>query len=116
MLRRGILKRAYNALAATLGVCCATLFMPAAPKGTHRTPASPDSVALAKRGIDLVETGHCEAALPLLKRAMPQIADRQFRYRTAMAEARCAMAIDDRDTAIAALLQLEHEFPEDPEA
>src|ERR1035438_8439880 len=46
---------------------------------------------------------------------MPHLADKQLRYHAAMAEARCAMALDREPTAITALLQLKRDFPDDPE-
>jgi predicted Zn-dependent protease len=50
-----------------------------------------------------------------MKSALPRVADKQLRYRASMAEARCAMAIEQSDTAILALLRLKREFPGDPE-
>lgn len=51
----------------------------------------------------------------MLEHLMPHLADKQLRYHAAMAEARCAMALDREPTAITALLQLKREFPDDPE-
>jgi predicted Zn-dependent protease len=46
---------------------------------------------------------------------MAHLADKDLRYRSAMAAARCAMSIDDSATAVDALLLLRHDFPDDPE-
>jgi predicted Zn-dependent protease len=46
---------------------------------------------------------------------MPHLADKQLRYHAAMAQARCAMALDREPIAITALLQLKRDFPNDPE-
>ena len=51
----------------------------------------------------------------MLEHALPRLADKQLRYNGGMAEARCAMAVGQDNTAIAALLQLRHDFPGDPE-
>jgi tetratricopeptide (TPR) repeat protein len=74
-----------------------------------------DAATSTRRAIALVEQGRCKEALPALERALPRLADKQLRYNGAMAEARCAMAVDHENTAISALQQLRREFPDDPE-
>ncbi len=69
----------------------------------------------AERAIKLVEKGRCGEAVPLLKRAMPNVADKQLRYHAGMALARCGMGTMDSETAVNALMQLQREFPGDPE-
>ncbi len=59
--------------------------------------------------------GRCQEALPLLKKAAPRLADKQLKYRAVMATARCAMSLDQTETAVEALLVLNREFPHDPE-
>lgn len=51
----------------------------------------------------------------MLKRSMPQTSDKQLEYETAMMTARCAMSLDQTETAVRALLLLNREFPHDPE-
>ncbi len=68
-----------------------------------------------EHAIAVAQTGECRQALPSIVGTMPRVRDKQLRYRAAMAEARCAMALDRQDTAVEALLQLRHEFPGDPE-
>jgi tetratricopeptide (TPR) repeat protein len=63
----------------------------------------------------LAQKGHCREALPLLKKATPQITDKQLRYQTAMMTARCAMSLDQTESAVRALLLLNREFPRDPD-
>src|ERR1039458_27890 len=82
---------------------------------TAGKPAVADSSTATQRAIGLVEQGRCKEALPILERAMPHLADKQLRYHAAMAQARCAMALDREPTAITALLQLKRDFPNDPE-
>ncbi len=77
--------------------------------------AKPDSAAAVQRGIKLVEVGRCHEALPLLKRALPAVSDKAQRYEGGMAEVRCAMAVDDTQTAVDTLLMLQRLVPDDPE-
>jgi tetratricopeptide (TPR) repeat protein len=78
--------------------------------------ASGNVSATAKRGVDLAASGHCNEALPLLKKTMRAVADKELKYRAAMAAARCAMSVDQRETAVEALFLLNKEFPRDPQA
>lgn len=75
---------------------------------------NPDVLTPAQRGVALAQKGRCREALPILKRAT-QISDKQLKYATTMATARCAMSLDQTETAIQALLLLNREFPRDPE-
>src|ERR1700692_2787727 len=82
---------------------------------TAAKPVGADNSASTQHAIELVEQGRCKEALPMLERSTPRLADKQLRYHAAMALARCAMALDRKPSAIAALLQLKREFPDDPE-
>jgi tetratricopeptide (TPR) repeat protein len=82
---------------------------------TAAKPAVADNAASTQHAIELVEQGRCKEALPVLERSMPRLSDKQLRYHAAMAQARCAMALDRKPSAISALLQLKREFPDDPE-
>jgi predicted Zn-dependent protease len=77
--------------------------------------AKPGAGASVQHGIDLVETGHCQEALPLLARGLSQIADKTERYHAEMATVRCAMALGQDQAAVDALLELRRESPGDPE-
>jgi tetratricopeptide (TPR) repeat protein len=77
--------------------------------------AKPGAAASVQHGIDLVETGHCREALPLLQRGLSQITDKTERYHAEMATVRCAMALNDDQTAVDALLRLRRDSPGDPE-
>jgi tetratricopeptide (TPR) repeat protein len=76
---------------------------------------SANDVASAQQGISLAEKGKCKEALPLLKRATPGILDKQLKYHAGMATARCAMSLEQAESAVGALLLLRKEFPRDPE-
>jgi tetratricopeptide (TPR) repeat protein len=68
-----------------------------------------------ERAVDLAAKGHCPEALPLLKRSLSGLTDKQLEYRAAMATARCAMSLDQAQTAVNALWILKRDFPKDPE-
>ncbi len=78
-------------------------------------PPQPDASASAQTALKLAEEGRCKEALPPLVRAIPHLTDKELRYHAAMGQARCAMALDDAQTAISALMLLKREFPDDPE-
>lgn len=83
-----------------------------APKKAAQ-PASP--TASAEHALTLAEAGRCEEALPLFLHAVPHLTDRQTLYRAAMGQARCAMAVEDSQNAVSALMLLKRNFPDDPE-
>jgi len=74
-----------------------------------------DNPASVAQGIVLAQKGRCQEALPLLKKSAPLTTDRKMRYQTAMMTARCAMSLDQTETAVRALLLLNREFPRDPD-
>jgi tetratricopeptide (TPR) repeat protein len=74
-----------------------------------------DSSASATQAIMLAQKGRCREALPLLKKSILQITDKQARYQTAMLTARCAMSLDQTESAVRALLLLNREYPRDPD-
>jgi tetratricopeptide (TPR) repeat protein len=74
---------------------------------------SPSSVE--HRGITLAHNGRCKEALPLLKKAGPHVTEKDLQHEGGVAEVGCAMALDQRDTAVEALRALSREFPQDPE-
>jgi tetratricopeptide (TPR) repeat protein len=74
-----------------------------------------DVAAAAERGIGLASKGRCREALPVLKKATPHLADKQLKYRALMSTARCAMSLDQTESAVEALLALHRQFPRDPD-
>jgi tetratricopeptide (TPR) repeat protein len=77
--------------------------------------SSPDANELARQGIELVSRGDCKQALPSLKKAIPHLTDKKLRYSAEMASVRCAMSVNDVDTAAEGLLRMNHEYQHDPE-
>jgi tetratricopeptide (TPR) repeat protein len=97
-----------------------TLFLagPIAATAVAQTQAKPtgqDWTSLAHQGIDLVSQGRCKDALPILKRAIPHIGDKQLKYSAEMGSVRCAMSISDVETAVDGLLRMNREYQHDPE-
>lgn len=68
----------------------------------------------AKHALALASKGSCREALPLLKRAT-QNAEKDILYNLDMATARCAMSLGRKEIAVTALLDLNRDFPHDPE-
>lgn len=93
--------------------CIAPLACQTAPMLAQKTATTPS--ASLQHGIDLVETGHCREALPLLTRGLSRTADKSLRYHARMATVRCAMALDEEKTAADTLIALAQESPDNPE-
>jgi len=77
--------------------------------------AAPSREPSVQQAIEWVESGRCSEALPALKKALPRVLDKQVRYHAEMAMVRCAMAVDDEQTATETLLRLKRDSPNDPE-
>src|SRR6266487_4570861 len=82
---------------------------------TVKKQAQPDPAASAQHALKLAEEGRCKEALPALLRSVPHLTDKELLYHAAMGQARCAMAIDDTQNAVSALMLLKRQFPNDPE-
>jgi tetratricopeptide (TPR) repeat protein len=88
----------------------------AAAAAQTRPAASPvASVQAVEQAIDLAAKGRCQEALPVLKKSTSHVPDKELKYRAAMATARCAMSLEQPETAVTALLLLNREFPHNPE-
>jgi len=101
-------------------VCVCTFCVSALPaalaraQGLPKTPAA-EASSSAEQGISLAARGRCREALPILKKAAAHLMDKQLKYRTVMSTARCAMSLEQTETAVEALLVLNREFPHDPD-
>lgn len=91
------------------GVSASAAF-PQAPKKSG--PADP--AAAAQRGMELASRGHCNEALPLLRKSIAHVTGKEARYDTALAMAQCGMSVDQEDAAVEGLAILRREFPHDP--
>jgi len=74
-------------------------------------PAGPS----VEQAVAMAEQGRCREALPVLRSGLPRMTDKVQRLSAAMAEAKCGMALDDYATAIAGLLQMRRDAPQNPE-
>ena len=84
--------------------------------GAQTTGKGPEGTTSAiERALDLSEQGRCAEALPQLKSSISRLTDKKLEYRAAMATARCAMSLDQAQTAVNALWILKRDFPKDPE-
>lgn len=83
--------------------------------GIAQTSSAPDNSALAKQGVALAQKGKCREAVLILKKSTSHLADKQLKYQSAMATARCAMSLEQTETAVSSLLLLNREFPHDPQ-
>jgi tetratricopeptide (TPR) repeat protein len=89
-----------------------TVFSSAQVSG--KVPAT-GAASPAERAVSLAQSGHCKEALPLLKQAKLQVADKDLRRRVGLLGVRCAMLTDQPDVATDFLRLLNREFPRDPE-
>jgi len=69
----------------------------------------------AKRGVSLAESGHCAEALPLLKKAIRQIADKEMEKRMGLDGVHWAMTGKHPYDSLDFLQVLLRDFPRDPE-
>ncbi len=81
---------------------------------TAKKPAAP-AAGEAERAMALAESGHCPEALPLLKRAIRQTADRELKKRIGLDGLHCAMGHDLPYDSLDFLSVLTREFPHDPD-
>lgn len=63
----------------------------------------------------LAEHGRCKESLSTLKRAMTGLADADTKKKAGAVGLRCALELDDRDSAVAFIQLLHKQFPEDPD-
>jgi tetratricopeptide (TPR) repeat protein len=68
-----------------------------------------------ERAINLAESGHCTEALPLLKRSMRQVADKELKKRAGLDGLHCAMTHNAQYESLTFLDMLNRDFPRDPE-
>jgi tetratricopeptide (TPR) repeat protein len=83
------------------------------------SPKSPASGAQtqtnARRAVALAETGHCAEALPLLKKSLHQVTDRDLKKHIGLLGLNCAMTHSAPYDSLDFLAVLNREFPRDPE-
>ncbi len=93
------------------------ILVAAATAGAQAGPAtsSTASASTVEQAIGFAAKGRCQEALPVLKKSLAHIPDKDLKHRAAMATVRCAMSLEQTEAAVTALLLLNREFPHDPE-
>lgn len=97
-------------VAAAVTVVCVTT----SAQVKAKAPADSGSSA-AERGISLASKGRCKEALPILKKASAETTNKDLKYDVLMSTARCAMGLEQTETAVRTLLELNRSFAKDPE-
>jgi tetratricopeptide (TPR) repeat protein len=83
---------------------------------TSSAPASPQPAQSAsQRAVALAESGKCSEALPLLRKAIRQVTDRDLKKRIGLLGVNCAMTHNAPYDSLDFLAILNREFPRDPE-
>lgn len=77
--------------------------------------AAPNTVPGFQHAIALAEGGNCKEALPLLKKAIHQVTDRDVKKRIGLLGLNCAMTHNAPYDSLDFLAVLDREFPRDPE-
>jgi tetratricopeptide (TPR) repeat protein len=78
-------------------------------QATKNAPIGP------QRAIKLAQSGHCEEAVPALKRVSQTATDKSLKRTAAFAGVRCAMLINQTGAAVDFLQMLNRDFSGDPE-
>ena len=68
-----------------------------------------------EKAISLAEEGRCRESISALKRVMTSPASAETRKHAGVAGVRCALAIDDRDSALEFIRSLNKQFSRDPD-
>lgn len=80
-----------------------------------KSAAKAASSQASQHALELAKSGKCSEAVPLLKKALAQSADKEFRRTAGLLGVRCAMVKNQFDAADDFLRMLKREFPDDPE-
>ncbi|HTT64124.1 MAG TPA: tetratricopeptide repeat protein [Bryobacteraceae bacterium] len=71
--------------------------------------------SLAEKAVNLALAGRCTEAIPLLRQASTESADKDARRLTGKFGVRCAMLLNHQSEATSFLSRLQEEFPNDPD-
>ena len=88
------------------------VFSVAQSASAHPKPSAPTTV---QRGVTLAENGNCKEALPLLKKSISQVTDRDLLKRAGLDGLHCAMTHNAYLDSLPFLEALGREFPRDPD-
>src|ERR1700691_4012260 len=112
-LRMGFASRSSFRFCARSFLCSCVL----ATVGLAQTPAkaAQASGSDGERAANLAESGHCTEALPLLRKAIHQPANRELKKRVGLDGLHCAMTHDTPYESLEFLAVLSRDFPHDPD-
>ena len=100
-------------------LCTCAGFLACAAGFAQAPSKNPSALAQAQpspqRAVALAESGHCVEALPLLKKSVRQVSDRNAKKHVGLLGLNCAMTHDAPSDALDFLGILQREFPRDPE-
>jgi len=77
--------------------------------------SGPSGADATQRATSLAESGHCAEALPLLKKSIHQVTDRDLKKRIGLDGLHCAMTGNAPLDSLEFLQVLDRDFPNDPE-
>src|SRR5882724_920864 len=83
-------------------------------QGTSKASSVPTQ-GEAQRALNLAESGHCTEALPLLRKAIRQVVDKDLKKRIGLDGVHCAMTHNVPYESLDFLTVLSRDFPRDPE-
>jgi len=107
------MSRCIHAIAAIALAC--SIFATRAEAQVATKAQTADPLASTRKALSLAAGGHCAEALPVLRRNMKSLTDKQLRYHAAFAAVRCGMSVNDTAAVVDALVLLRRDFPDDPE-
>jgi tetratricopeptide (TPR) repeat protein len=96
-------------------ICVLLIVLSSLSAQTTASKAASDTSNASVHALDLAKAGRCVEAVPLLKKAISQSSDKDFRRSAGLAGLRCAMVKNQFDAAEDFLRTLNREFPNDPE-
>jgi tetratricopeptide (TPR) repeat protein len=102
--------------APSFGICllvCALCASAQAPKAP--SPPGAGSSLTTEKALTLAEQGHCKEALSVLLHAINAPGSTETRKKAGILGLRCALRLDDRDSTVDFVRQLNKQFPQDPE-
>ena len=94
---------------------CFLSLVPAVSFGQVHKQSSATDPGAAARSANLAESGHCAEAMPLLKKSIRQISDKDLEKRVGLDGVHCAMTGKRPYDALDFLQVLLRDFPRDPE-
>jgi len=79
------------------------------------TVPTPASTISTEKALELAQQGRCKEALPALKHTLSSQGPEDARKQAGVAGVRCALAVDNRDSATDFIRLLTKQFPHDPD-